>query len=96
MTSTTTLHSSASPAPATAGNGTSAGFALGLPPRRALLSRPAWAALLALVIAIGIGVPFASLVLPASSAFHLSAYALTLGGKFMCYAIAALALDLAV
>ena len=96
MTSTTTLHSSAGPAPALAGNdaGASAGFALGLPPRRALLPRPAWAALFALVLAIGIGVPFASLVLPASSPFHLSAYVLTLGGKFMCYAIAALALDL--
>ncbi len=62
--------------------------------RHALLSRPAWIALAAFVLAVGFGAPLAALVLPESSAFHLSAYALTIGGKFMCYAIAALALDL--
>ena len=67
---------------------------LALPERQALLPRPAWLALIALVIAVGCGTPIASLVLPESSAFHLSAYSLTIGGKFMCYAIAALALDL--
>ena len=67
---------------------------LSLPERRPLMSRPAWTALVALVLAVGCGVPIAALVLPESSAFHLSAYALTIGGKFMCYAIAALALDL--
>ena len=71
-----------------------AGFALGLPPRPALLSRRAWLALIALIIVFGLGVPFATLVLPETSAFHLSAYATTITGKFMCYAIAALALDL--
>ncbi|PMS36963.1 amino acid/amide ABC transporter membrane protein 2 (HAAT family) [Trinickia symbiotica] len=76
------------------GDATLSGFALGLPPRRSLLPRPAWAALVALIVAVGLGVPFAALVLPQSSEFHLSAYALTIGGKFMCYAIAALALDL--
>jgi urea transport system permease protein len=70
------------------------GFALGLPPRPALLSRPAWLALIALIIVMGLGVPFSALVLPESSAFHLSAYLMTLTGKFMCYAIGALALDL--
>ncbi|KVL34564.1 urea ABC transporter permease subunit UrtC [Burkholderia territorii] len=70
------------------------GFALGLPPRPALLSRRAWLALVALCLAIGIGVPLAALVAPEASAFHLSAYAMTLAGKLMCYAIAALALDL--
>ncbi len=69
-------------------------FALGLPARPALLSRRAWLALIALILAIGIGVPVCALVLPQSSALHLSAYALTLTGKLMCYAIAALALDL--
>jgi urea transport system permease protein len=39
-------------------------------------------------------VPLSALVLPETSAFHLSAYMMTLTGKFMCYAIAALALDL--
>jgi urea transport system permease protein len=70
------------------------GFALGLPPRPALLSRPAWLALIALIIVMGLGVPFSALILPESSAFHLSAYMMTLIGKFMCYAIGALALDL--
>src|SRR5579863_4493505 len=69
-------------------------LALGLPPRPALLSRGAWLALIALILVIGIGVPVSALVLPQSSALHLSAYALTLAGKLMCYAIAALALDL--
>lgn len=69
-------------------------FVLGLPPRPALLSRRAWLALVALCIAVGIGVPLAALVAPESSAFHLSSYAMTLAGKLMCYAIAALALDL--
>jgi ABC-type branched-subunit amino acid transport system permease subunit len=39
-------------------------------------------------------VPLAALVAPEASAFHLSAYTMTLAGKLMCYAIAALALDL--
>ncbi|WP_233862540.1 urea ABC transporter permease subunit UrtC [Paraburkholderia adhaesiva] len=69
-------------------------FALGLPARAPLLTRRAWYALIALILAIGAGVPLCALVLPQSSAFHLSAYALTLAGKLMCYAIAALALDL--
>ena len=70
------------------------GFALGLPPRPALLSRRAWQFLIALIVVIGLGVPFTALVLPETSTFHLSAYAMTLAGKLMCYAIAALALDL--
>jgi urea transport system permease protein len=69
-------------------------FALGLPARPPLLPRGAWVALIALIIAIGVGVPLCALVLPQSSAFHLSDYAMTLVGKLMCYAIAALALDL--
>ena len=69
-------------------------FSLGLPARPALLSKPAWGALVVLILLVGIGVPLASLVIPESSAFHVSAYAVTLGGKLMCYAIAALALDL--
>src|ERR1700730_4009992 len=70
------------------------GFALGLPPRAALLPRSGWIALIAFIIAMGICVPVAALVLPESSTFHLSAYSMTLVGKLMCYAIGALALDL--
>jgi urea transport system permease protein len=39
-------------------------------------------------------VPILNRALPASSAFHLSDYALTLIGKYMCYAMLALAVDL--
>jgi len=93
-TSPASVTSSGSGAPHGTERATQSGFALGLPPRPALLSRPAWIALIALIIAIGLGVPFSALVLPETSAFHLSAYMMTLLGKFMCYAIGALALDL--
>ena len=39
-------------------------------------------------------VPILNRVMPASSAFHISAYGLTLIGKYMCYAMLALAVDL--
>ncbi|MEW6342928.1 MAG: urea ABC transporter permease subunit UrtC [Paraburkholderia sp.] len=95
MTSATSSASVTSPGTSPgAERGAQSGFALGLPPRPALLSRPAWLALIALIIAIGLGVPFSALVLPETSALHLSAYMMTLLGKFMCYAIGALALDL--
>ncbi|WP_144158686.1 urea ABC transporter permease subunit UrtC [Paraburkholderia sp. BCC1885] len=96
MTSATSasVTSSGSSTPPGSGRAAQSGFALGLPPRPALLSRPAWIALIALIIAIGLGVPLSALVLPETSAFHLSAYMMTLMGKFMCYAIGALALDL--
>ncbi|AJY41627.1 urea ABC transporter permease subunit UrtC [Burkholderia humptydooensis] len=97
---TSTIHSlsvarsASSAASATSAAPASPRFALGLPPRPALLSRRAWLALVALCIAVGVGVPLAALAAPESSAFHLSSYAMTLAGKLMCYAIAALALDL--
>lgn len=69
-------------------------FRLGLPQRPALLSPRAWLGLLVAVIVIGFLVPLSALVVPHDSVFHLSTYAITLSGKLMCYAIAALALDL--
>ena len=57
------------------------GFALGLPPRPALLSRRAWLALIALIVVFGLGVPFATLVVPETSTLHLSAYATTITGS---------------
>jgi urea transport system permease protein len=59
-----------------------------------LLSKRESFILLALLVVIGIGVPFAALGLSENHPFHLSAYALTLCGKILCYALAALALDL--
>ncbi|MCS6474643.1 urea ABC transporter permease subunit UrtC, partial [Burkholderia thailandensis] len=79
------------PKPAAAAARAEAGFALGLPPRPALLSRRAWLALVALCIAIGVGVPLAALVAPESSAFHRSASGMTFAGGRLCYAMPALA-----
>jgi len=52
------------------------------------------AALLAVLAAVAIGVPVLNGVVPPSSPLHLSTYALTLIGKYMCYAMLALAVDL--
>jgi urea transport system permease protein len=46
------------------------------------------------LLAITVLVPIANLVVPQGSAFHLSDYAVQLVGKIMCYAMAALAMDL--
>jgi len=44
--------------------------------------------------AVVIVVPILNLAVPASSPFHVSAYGLTLVGKYLCYALLALAVDL--
>jgi urea transport system permease protein len=49
---------------------------------------------LATVAAVAIVVPILNQVVPASSPMHISAYGLTLIGKYMCYAMLALAVDL--
>ena len=49
---------------------------------------------LALLAAIAIFVPLLNRAVPASSPLHLSTYALTLIGKYLCYAMLALAVDL--
>ena len=46
---------------------------------------------LALIVIV---VPILNLVVPASSPFHVSTYGLTLIGKYLCYALLALAVDL--
>jgi urea transport system permease protein len=46
---------------------------------------------LALLIVV---VPILNLAVPPSSAFHVSSYGLTLIGKYLCYAVLALAIDL--
>jgi len=50
--------------------------------------------LLAILLAAVILVPLANQVVPVGSAFHLSAYALSLLSKYLCYALVAIALDL--
>ena len=46
------------------------------------------------LLLLSILVPAANLWLPESSAFHLSTYTVTLLGKYLCYALLALAIDL--
>ncbi|GAA5234639.1 urea ABC transporter permease subunit UrtC [Verticiella sediminum] len=63
-------------------------------PDEPLLKRN-WAIGLGLLcLAVFVLVPVGALVLPAGHALHLSDYALTLTGKILCYAVAALALGL--
>jgi urea transport system permease protein len=47
-----------------------------------------------LILFVAVYVPIAAIVIPSTSALHFSAYAMTLIGKIMCYAMAAVALDL--
>jgi ABC-type branched-subunit amino acid transport system permease subunit len=50
--------------------------------------------LLAVLAAVAVGVPLLNQGVPASSAFHLSAFGITLIGKYLCYGMLALAIDL--
>ena len=59
----------------------------------ALYSPQAWAAI-ALVVAIFACLPAFNLLFPAGHVLHVSSFAVALIGKFICYAMAALALDL--
>ena len=55
-------------------------------------SGTAW--FLGVIALIIIVVPILNLVVPASSAFHISSYGLGLIGKYLCYALLAMAVDL--
>lgn len=50
--------------------------------------------LLSLLLVAAIVVPVLSLLVPADSPFHLSSYVVTLLGKYLCFALLAIALDL--
>ena len=65
-----------------------------LPQRPVLLSRLGWSAFVLALLVVCAVAPLLNLVVPAGSAFHMSDYAVALVGKIMCYAIAALAMDL--
>ncbi len=58
-----------------------------------LFSPAAWTALLIAVVILAL-LPLMNLSFPAGHPLHISSYAVSLIGKFMCYAMAALALDL--
>jgi len=62
--------------------------------RYRILSRAGWTAFLVALIAVCAVAPILNLVVPETSAFHMSDYAVALIGKIMCYAICALAMDL--
>src|SRR5215470_10249367 len=49
---------------------------------------------LAVVAAIGVLVPLSNLLLPESSFLHVPTYLVALWGKYVCYAILALSIDL--
>jgi urea transport system permease protein len=59
-----------------------------------LLSPRGWTAVLAALLAVVIGIPVLNLVVPDTSALHLSDHLVSLTGKILCYAICALAMDL--
>ena len=62
--------------------------------RRALLTRGGWSTFAVAAYVIFVLVPAMNLYVPASHPVHLSDYFVSLGGKIMCYAIVALAMDL--
>ncbi|MFM2087539.1 MAG: hypothetical protein RLZZ237_2408 [Pseudomonadota bacterium] len=58
-----------------------------------LFSRPMWTVIAAFSVLAAL-LPVCNLVFPDGHMLHVSAYTVALVGKFMCYALAALALDL--
>jgi urea transport system permease protein len=68
--------------------------AVSLPRPAPVLTRTAWGAFVLALLAVCAVAPLLNLVVPGSSPFHLSDYAVALIGKIMCYAICALAMDL--
>jgi urea transport system permease protein len=64
-----------------------------MPSLRQAIADPAAMAFLALLAGLAIAVPVLSLLVPGSSPLHVSTYALTLVGKYLCYAMLALSVD---
>jgi urea transport system permease protein len=62
--------------------------------RPSFLGPKTWSGLFAAVITVTVLVPILNLAVQPGSTFHLPDYYVTLIGKIMCYAIAALAMDL--
>jgi urea transport system permease protein len=67
---------------------------LTLPKPAPLLGPKGWATFLGILIVVCAVAPLLNLVVPASSIFHMSDFAVLLVGKIMCFAICALAMDL--
>jgi len=64
------------------------------PHRRLLHGDFGGAILLGLLALLAVAVPVANLAIPPESPFHVSTYAVTVLGRYLCYALLALALDL--
>ncbi len=64
------------------------------PPRPALLSPTGWLAVAAVLLIACVVVPVLNLAVPPDHALHLDGYWVSLLGKFCCYAMCALAMDL--
>jgi urea transport system permease protein len=62
--------------------------------KRLLLNDKGGMIVLGLIILAMLVVPFLNLVVPVSSSFHVSTFAVTLLGKFLCFALLALSVDL--
>jgi urea transport system permease protein len=65
-----------------------------LPTPASLLSSKGWMTFLMVLIAVCVVAPLLNLLVPKSSIFHMSDFAVLLVGKIMCFAICALAMDL--
>jgi len=61
--------------------------------RRPLFPPRVWAVLIAAIVVMAL-LPALNLIFPADHPLHVSSYIIAVGGRFMCYALAALALDL--
>ena len=61
---------------------------------KTMLGVRGWAGVLVATIVIAVAVPLLNLAVPATSALHLDDFYVSLLGKILCYAIAALAIDL--
>lgn len=59
-----------------------------------LANDPAGQRLVKAILAFAVIIPFCNLVFPDGSLFHVSTYTMTLLGKYLCYALLALAVDL--
>jgi len=62
--------------------------------QRLLLNDRGGMIVLVLIALATITVPILNLAVPEGSAFHVSTFTVTLLGKFLCYALLALAVDL--
>jgi urea transport system permease protein len=65
-----------------------------LPKKGPLLTRTGWSAFIVALLLVCALAPVLNLLVPPDNPFHMSTYAVALLGKIMCYAIAALAIDL--